>query len=272
MGPRIEKQDTNMRKALPPGLKLIITVRFLASGDKYPSLMYSVARNTISLIIHEVCQAIVEEYKDEMASMWPSGNQSSSLYHNYKGFFSVALMALADGDYKFLWVNISAYGSVSDAQIFNELNDCLEDGSKGFPETSPIPQDDEHMPYFILGDDAFGIRTFLMKPHGHMNLQRAESFCNYRKSRSRCMVENAFGILVQRWQVLLTTMEPKPSIVQDIVECCVCQHNLMMIRYPALHNSMVDEEDDKHNVVPGALRQLAQLEDVQCVAGGTRDT
>ena len=68
VGPRIEKHDTKMRKALPPGLKLAITVRFLASGDKYPSLMYSfrVARNTISVIIPEVCQAIVEEYKDEV--------------------------------------------------------------------------------------------------------------------------------------------------------------------------------------------------------------
>ena len=36
VGPRIEKQDTKMRKALPPGLKLAITVGFLASGDKYP--------------------------------------------------------------------------------------------------------------------------------------------------------------------------------------------------------------------------------------------
>jgi len=67
VGPRTEQQNTNMRKALPTGLKLAITVRFLASGDKYINLMYSlrVARNTISVIIPEVCQAIVEEYKDE---------------------------------------------------------------------------------------------------------------------------------------------------------------------------------------------------------------
>jgi len=51
VGPRIEKQDTNMRKALLTGLKLAITVRLLASADKYPSLMYSfrVARNAISV-------------------------------------------------------------------------------------------------------------------------------------------------------------------------------------------------------------------------------
>jgi len=68
VGPRIEKQDTRMRKALSPGLKLAITIRYLATGDKYPTLMYSfrVARNTVALIIPEVCKAIVEEYKDEV--------------------------------------------------------------------------------------------------------------------------------------------------------------------------------------------------------------
>ena len=40
-----------MRKALSPGLKIAITVTYLASGEKYPSLMYSfrVTRNTICM-------------------------------------------------------------------------------------------------------------------------------------------------------------------------------------------------------------------------------
>ena len=126
----------------PPCLKLAITVRFLASGDKYPSLMYSfrVARNTISVVIPEVCQAIVQEYKAEVITCPTSPEEwtpiaevfrdrwnvphamgaldgkhvairkpakSGSLYYNYKGFFSVVLMALVDGEYKFRWVDIS---------------------------------------------------------------------------------------------------------------------------------------------------------------------
>ena len=61
VNPRITKTDTHMRKALFPGLKIALTVRYLASGEKYPSLMYSfrAARNTICLRIPKVCEATV---------------------------------------------------------------------------------------------------------------------------------------------------------------------------------------------------------------------
>ena len=49
--PRLTKQDTFYRKALTPALKLSFTLRYLASGDSYHSLMYGlrVSHNTISL-------------------------------------------------------------------------------------------------------------------------------------------------------------------------------------------------------------------------------
>lgn len=38
VGPRIQKRDTIFRKALEPGLKLAITIRHLASGNRYSTL------------------------------------------------------------------------------------------------------------------------------------------------------------------------------------------------------------------------------------------
>ena len=65
--------------------------------------------------------------------------KSGSLYHNYKGYFSVIPMALVDAEYRFRWVDIGTEGSCSDAQIFNisELRHKIEDGSIGFPEAEP---------------------------------------------------------------------------------------------------------------------------------------
>lgn len=84
-----------------------------------------------------------------------------------KVFFSLVLMGLVDADCKFLWIDGGGYGNMSDAQIFNEsdLKECLEDNSIAFPAADPLPNDDISTPYLILGYDAFGLRTYLMKPY-----------------------------------------------------------------------------------------------------------
>ena len=81
----------------------------------------------------------------------------------------VILLALVDADYNFLWVNVGAIGSLGDAQIFNNLNlrDSILDGTIGFPQPQPVPlpQDNQPTPYFLVKDDAFALRTRLMKSH-----------------------------------------------------------------------------------------------------------
>lgn len=100
---------------------------------------------------------------------------SGSLYFNYKCFFSLVLMGLVDADYKFLWIDVGGYGHMSDAQNFNasELKECfIEDNSIAFPAADPLPNDDIPTPYFILGDDAFGLRTYLMKPFAQRQMTK----------------------------------------------------------------------------------------------------
>ena len=38
--PSLRKENTNMREAIPPNIKLEITLRYLASGESYSSRMY----------------------------------------------------------------------------------------------------------------------------------------------------------------------------------------------------------------------------------------
>ena len=73
VGPRITKQNSTYKEALDPGLKLALILRHLASGTKYHSMSYGwrVPHNTIALLIPKVCQAIIDEYKDEVMKCPP---------------------------------------------------------------------------------------------------------------------------------------------------------------------------------------------------------
>ena len=134
---------------------------------------------------------------------------TGSNYFNYKGFFSVILLAVVTSDYKFLWIDVSGKGSSSDAHIYNASD--FREGLKnndiiGFPQPDPLPGDTEDIPYFLVGDDALALRTYMMKPYGNRDMTRKQRIFNYRLSRARRVVENSFGILANRFQVLLTTM------------------------------------------------------------------
>ncbi|XP_049522498.1 uncharacterized protein LOC125945011 [Dermacentor silvarum] len=58
--PRIQKSDTNYRKAIPPEHRLALAVRFLAAGETLRSSSFNFlsGRSTAFVIVAEVCQAI----------------------------------------------------------------------------------------------------------------------------------------------------------------------------------------------------------------------
>ena len=60
VAPRIQKQDTRFRSALPAGLKLAITIRYMACGDTYTSLAYDfrTASETICHLIPGLERAV----------------------------------------------------------------------------------------------------------------------------------------------------------------------------------------------------------------------
>ena len=46
----------------------------------------------------------------------------------------------------------------------------------------------------------------------------------------------------------------------------------MMLRYPGIQNAVLDQEDDQHNIIPGAWRREANMADVENITKGNRDT
>ena len=65
--PALTKTTTKWRVPLEPGLKVAITLRHLAAGTKYREMQYAwrVPHNTISIVVREVCEAIIDVYREE---------------------------------------------------------------------------------------------------------------------------------------------------------------------------------------------------------------
>ena len=67
-----------------------------------------------------------------------------------------------------------------------------------------------------------------MKPYPRSNLEPKQIVFNYRLSRARRVVENAFGILASRFRVLRSPILVKEKTAINIVKCCVALHNFLI--------------------------------------------
>jgi hypothetical protein len=69
------------------------------------------------------------------------------------------------------------------------------------PVEEPLQGRVKYIPYMIVGDDAFPLKPYLMKPYPNRNLGITQRVFNYRLFRVRRIVENVFGILTSRFGV-----------------------------------------------------------------------
>ena len=62
VGSLIQKKDTNLRNAIPAAERLMLIMRFLASGDSQVSLCYlfQMGKKSVSRIVSETSEAIVQ--------------------------------------------------------------------------------------------------------------------------------------------------------------------------------------------------------------------
>ena len=221
-------------------------------------------RSTISLIVSDVCTAIWtnlaaqhvrmpqnttdwQDISNDFYNLWQFPNclgaidgkhvvitappNTGSMHFNYKGTFSIVLMALVDGHAKFRYIDVGAYGRNSDGGIFrnSSLGSALERDLLHIPtdRALPLAQDGEQLPFVFLTDEAFPLQRHIMRPFPGTNLSPAKQAFNYRLSRGRRIVENAFGILSQRFRIFHTKINASTDKVIAVVKACCVLHNLI---------------------------------------------
>lgn len=242
--------------------------RYLAIGCSLGTLSYDyrIGKSTVATIIPHVCETIWKKLRPivmseptkekwyeistifEKNSKFPNclgaldgkhirliqPEHTGSMYYNYKNYFSLVLLALADANYCFVWVDIGAYGKNSDSGIFknSSLYKKLTERSLDLPEPKAllIQNGQTVLPYVIVADEAFGMMENLMRPYGGRSLTYAKKIFNYRLTLARRYVECTFGIMCNKWRILHRPLDVNIGFAEKIVKAICTLQNYVRMR------------------------------------------
>ena len=186
--------------------------RFLATGLSYSGLAYTfrMGASTVASIVAETCEALWDvlqpvhmptpdenscrKVEEGFRTKWNFPNcfgcidgkhvrvicpeQSGSQFYNYKQYFSIVLQGVADANCKFITIDVGGTAKQSDGGIFrnSDLYICLETNAFNVPTAANLPGTNIKTPYVILGDEAYPLLTYLMRPFPRASLDDQRKF------------------------------------------------------------------------------------------------
>ncbi|KAH7943584.1 hypothetical protein HPB52_009250 [Rhipicephalus sanguineus] len=248
------------REPVPSKARLAITIRYLASGMYIQdvAMAFKVGISTAAGIIHFTCrllwsvlqprclkiptaarwQEIANDFRDKwnfplcvgavdgkhvQIQMPP---HTGSLYYNYKGTYSIVLMAVVDSNLKFVAIDVGAYGRQSDGGTFSNsrFGQALENGLLCLPPPQRLPNDTTIAPHVF----------------------------EVRGKRFRC-----HGLEVQN---IRRTINLLPENADYVVMASCVLHNFLSEDTFYMPSNYADREDQHGNTMDGQWRSAADAE------------
>jgi hypothetical protein len=109
----------------------------------------------------------------------------------------------------------------------------------------PPANDNNHLPYVFIGDEAFALRKDFLKPYSEKELNHDRTHYNKRLSSARQIIENIFGILANRFRVFHTALGVSLDNAESIVMGACALHNFLRKKCPSSYcNDFLSNDDD----------------------------
>lgn len=280
----LQKRDTKFRKAITLGKRVAICIYVLKGGCDHGTVadLFGVGHSTVRYLVSEFCDAVImqhkklvhfpykEEEKEAIATDFfekcqypdcfgaldgthipilpPDKNKED--YFCYKGFHSISVLALVDANYLFRFFVSGAPGRCNDPSILERSSffQMFEGGLNG---------EAVHTKFHIIADGIFALKTWLMKPYEFIkDMPLIHQNFNYRLSRARVKVENAFGRLKGRFRILLRKPDVHIETMRKIIETCMILHNFLELNGEEVLEKWLEEAREEEQAL---LQEAAQL-------------
>ncbi|KAL1457222.1 hypothetical protein MTO96_043572 [Rhipicephalus appendiculatus] len=261
--PLLERQNTNMREAIALDKRVAIGLYRLCSSAEERSIaeLFAVGRSTVNEAYRELCEAVIHTMEARWVNMptvssmaehireftavlgFPQAigaldgchfpvsppKENATDYRNYKGWYSMILLALVDHKYMFRYINVGSPGRCHDSYVYQRSQ--LAGAVQGPLFRQPLLTiSGTAVPPLILCDQAFPLTGNLLKPFSHRaQLSNEQRLFNYNLSKARRIVENAFGRLKARFRFIMKRMECEIDNCRLAIRACcvlnnVCEH------------------------------------------------
>lgn len=255
LDPALRHLNTRVRPAIPVQKRVAIALWKLATSDSYRSVgnQFGVGKSRVRAVLLQVAKAInhillqrfvtlgnIDNILDGFADMgFPNcggvidgthipivaSDDHASNYINQKGYCSMVLQALVDHKGRFTDINVGWSGKAHNTRILQSSSLFSKMRAGTFFPHRAIKVGELEMPIMILGDAAYPLLPWLMKPYtGRLDASKEEF--NNRLRRCRMVVKCAFGRLKGRFRSLLTRLDISELNMPFVVAACCVLHNL----------------------------------------------
>ncbi|XP_037955665.1 uncharacterized protein LOC119685459 [Teleopsis dalmanni] len=253
------KKRTHPRDGISSKEKLAVVLEYLASGtlQKHVASAYRISKQHFGTILMDVCSAIIKALKFEIPKLTQENLKETAKTFtkcnfpncvgamdgkqvflkcpgnsgNFKGVFTLNIMAVADADYRFTYLDVGAYDKQNDSCVFSRSSigaDILNE-ELNFPED--IKMSDATLPSMFVASDQFPLHQRIMTPYPstlHKQPNEAVEIFNNRINRALLCAKNAFGILCSKFYCLSKKMFRCPNTAIKIIVTCFHLHNYLM--------------------------------------------
>ena len=281
--PRLEKRDTQFRKAIPIEKRVAIAIWRLATGNAFRTISktFAVGKSTAVQIHREFCRELnrlaptfikfprngretsseIEKVKADFKCKIPQAVgaidcthvkilapalEEKADYFSRKQTYTVNTHAIVGANLVILDIATGFPGSVHDSRVLRHTSVFRRAENQ---EILPSPEDiieGQRVGPLILGDGSYPLLKWLIKPYNFgPALSRSERKFNRKLSSVRSAAERCFGLLKARWRCLLKRLDSEIENIPETIITCAVLHNICQIN----NEEYIDDDGVLENIL-----------------------